>query len=161
MPIQDTIAPLGHTIIALSAPPVDLTATTTWIDHLNSVSDAINQKPAILVIPFSDVEAAEEFAAQAPVETSYRVVCVCYHGANGQEPELAAAMAAALADSNDPALPFNGVNLGGINAVEDQYKLTFERIEAALNHGVCMIDTGADGKPEIVRAVSTYRINPD
>ena len=161
MSIQETIAPLGHTIIALSAPPVDLAATTAWIDHLNSVSDAINQKPAILVIPFSDVEAAEEFAAQAPVETSYRVVCVCYHGANGQEPELAAAMAAALADSNDPALPFNGVNLGGINAVEDQYKLTFERIEAALNHGVCMIDTGADGKPEIVRAVSTYRINPD
>ena len=35
MPIQDTIAPLGHTIIALSAPPVDLAATTEWIDHLN------------------------------------------------------------------------------------------------------------------------------
>lgn len=50
----------------------------------------------ILVIPFSDVEVAEEFAAQAPVKSSYRVVCVCYHGANGQEPELAAAMAAAF-----------------------------------------------------------------
>ena len=49
MPIQDTIAPLGHTIIALSAPPVDLAATTAWIDHLNSVSDAINQKLAIIV----------------------------------------------------------------------------------------------------------------
>jgi hypothetical protein len=58
---------LGHTIIALSAPPVDLAATTAWIDHLNSVSDAINHKPAIIVIPFSDIEAAETFAAQAPV----------------------------------------------------------------------------------------------
>ena len=55
MSIQETIAPLGHTIIALSDPP---TETTAWIDHLNSVSDAINQKPAILVIPFADVEAA-------------------------------------------------------------------------------------------------------
>ena len=161
MSIQETIAPLGHTIIALSAPPVDLTATTEWIDHLNSVSDPINQKPAILVIPFSDVEEAETYAAQAPVETSYRVICVCYHGAYGQEPEIAAAMAAALADSNDPAVPFNGVNLGGVTAVADQYKLTFERIEQALNNGVCMIDTGADGKPEIVRAVSTYKVNPD
>ena len=89
MSIQETIAPLGHTIIALSAPPTDLAETTAWIDHLNSVSDAINQKPAILVIPFADVEDAEEFAAQAPVETSYRVVCVCYHGATDQEPELA------------------------------------------------------------------------
>ncbi|MFW2163050.1 phage tail protein [Acinetobacter beijerinckii] len=161
MSIQETIAPLGHTIIALSAPPVDLAATTDWINHINSVSDAINQKPAIIVIPFSDVEEAENFAAQAPVETSYRVLCVCYNGAVGQEAELAAAMAAALADSNDPALPFDGVNLGGITAVDDQYKLTFERIELALNHGVCMIDTGADGIPEIVRAVSTYRVNPD
>ena len=158
---QKLIAALGHTIIALSAPPADLAETTAWITHLNSVSDPINQKPAILVIPFSDIETAETYAAQAAVETSYRVVCVCYHGASGQEPELAAAMAAALADSSDPALPFNGVNVGGITAVEDQYKLTFERVEAALRNGVCMIQTGVDGNPEIVRAVSTYRINPD
>jgi hypothetical protein len=56
--------------------------------HLNSVSDAINHKPAIIVIPFSDIEAAETFAAQAPVKSSYRVLCVCYHGAIGQEAEL-------------------------------------------------------------------------
>lgn len=161
MSIQETIAPLGHTIIALSTPPAAGADTLAWINHLNSVSDAINQKPAILVIPFSNVDDAEDFAAQAPVETSYRVLCVCYHGAEGQEPELAGAMAAALADSADPALPFNGVNLMGIKPVEDQFKLTFERVEAALNNGVCMIQTGADGLPEIVRAVSTYRKNPD
>ena len=161
MTIQETIAPLGHTIIALSAPPAAGADTLTWIEHLNSVSDPINQKPAILVIPFSDVEDAEAFAAQATIETSYRVLCVCYHGAIGEEPELAAAMAAALADSNDPALPFNGVNLNGITPVDDQYKLTFERQESALRAGVCLITTGADGKPEIVRAVSTYRKNPD
>lgn len=159
--IQETIAPLGHTIIALSEPPATGAETLAWIQHLESVSDAINQKPAILVIPFSDIEQAEEFAAQSPVETSYRVVCVCYHGAMGEEPELAAAMAAALADSDDPALPFNGVNLNGITPVADEYKLTFERIEAALRKGVCMIQTGADGIPEIVRAISTYRVNPD
>ncbi|ENX20192.1 hypothetical protein F892_03115 [Acinetobacter vivianii] len=162
--IQEVIAPLGHTIIALSSPPNDEVGDNTiraWIDHINSVGNPINQKPVILVIPFSDVEEAENYAAQVDVETSYRVLCVCYHGAYGYEPELAAAMAAALADSNDPAVPFNGVNLGGIPAVEDQYRLTFERIEAALNNGICMIDTGADGVPEILRAISTYRVNPD
>ncbi|CAM0638024.1 phage tail protein [Acinetobacter baumannii] len=157
----DTIAPLGHTIIAVSAPPAAGADTTAWIDHLTSVSDSIEQRPAILVVPFSDIEAAEAFAAQAPVKTNYRVLVVCYNGATGQEPELAAAMAAALADSNDPALPFNGVNLGGITPVADEFKLTFERMEAAMNKGVCMIETGADGKPEIVRAISTYRMNPD
>lgn len=161
MSIQEIIAPLGHTIIALSSPPVDPAATTEWIEHLDFVSGAIEQRPAILIVPFTNIEAAEAFANQAAIKTSYRVVVVCYHGAIGQEAELAGAMAAALADSQDPAVPFNGVNLGGVTAVSDEFKLTFERIERALNKGVCMIQTGADGKPEIVRAVSTYRVNPD
>ncbi|TCM61864.1 tail sheath protein [Acinetobacter calcoaceticus] len=157
----DTIAPLGHTIIALSAPPALGDDSKAWIDHLDFVSGAIEQRPAILVVPFSDIEKAEAFADQVQVKSSYRVVAVCYHGATGQEPELAAATAAALADSNDPAVPFNGVNLGGVKAVADEHKLIFERVERALNKGVCMIQTGADGKPEIVRAVSTYRMNPE
>jgi phage tail sheath gpL-like len=69
-------------------------------------------------------------------------------------------VAAALADSNDPAVPFNGYN-SWIEAVDDQYKLTWERTEAALQAGVCMIQLGADGVPEIVRALSTYKANPD
>lgn len=52
-------------------------------------------------------------------------------------------MAAALADSNDPAVPFNGVNLEGVSPVENKYKLTFERQERALKAGVCVIATGA------------------
>lgn len=158
---QETIAPLGHTIIALSRPPENLLETSAWIEHLDFVSGAIEQRPAILVVPFSDVEDAESFADQTPIKTSYRVVVVCYHGATGQEAEISGAMAAALADSNDPAVPFNGVNLGGVTAVDDAFKLTFERVERALNKGVCMIQAGADGKPEIVRAVSTYRVNPE
>lgn len=161
MTIQETIAPLGHTIIALSSPPENPEESTQWIDYLEFVSGAIEQRPAILVVPFSDVEQAEAFADQANIKTCYRVVVVCYHGAAGQEPELAGAMSAALADSQDPAVPFNGVNLGGVEAVSDEFKLTFERVERALNKGVCMIQTGADGKPEIVRAVSTYRVNPN
>lgn len=162
--VDDTteiIAPLGHTILVLDKPPAIGDETEAWIDHLNFVSDAIEQRPAIIVVPFSDIEAATLFAAQATVETSYRVVAACYHGATGQEAEIGAAMAAALADSSDPALPFNGVNLNGVEAVEDKYKLTFERQERALKAGVCIIATGADGKPEIVRAISTFRKNPD
>lgn len=157
----DTIAPLGHTIIAVSAAPAAGDDTKAWIEHLDFVSGAIEQRPAILIVPFTDIEAAEAFADQVSVKTSYRVVAACYHGATGQEAEIAGAMAGILADSNDPALPFNGVNLDGVTAVADEYKLIFDRIERALNKGVCMITTGADGKPEIVRAVSTYRMNPE
>lgn len=159
--IQETIAPLGHTIIALSAAPTVGADSLDWAQYLNEVSGPIEQRPVILIVPFSDIDQAQEFAEQAPVKTNYRIVAACYHGANGQEPEIAACIAAALADSNDPALPFNGVNLSGLTPVEDQFKLKFERMEAAMRKGVCMIQTGAEGVPEIVRALSTYQANPE
>jgi phage tail sheath gpL-like len=127
----EVIEPLGFTILATDTAPTVGDDTMAWTDHLNFVSDAIEQRPAILVIPFTDIDDATTFAAQAPIETSYRVIIACYHGATGQEAEIAGAMAAALADSNDPAVPFNGVNLG-VSPVENKYKLTFERQERAL-----------------------------
>ncbi|AZN69307.1 phage tail protein [Acinetobacter haemolyticus] len=159
MSIQETIAPLGHTIIALSDPAL-AADSLDWSEYLNTVSGPIEQRPAILIVPFTDVDEAQAFTAQAPVKTNFRILAACYHGATGQTAEIAACVAAALADSNDPALPFNGVNLSGLKPVDDQYKLTWERTEAALQHGVCMIQTGADGVPEIVRALSTYQANP-
>lgn len=157
----EKIEALGHTIIATDLAPTVGDDTEAWVDHLNHVSNAIEQRPAILVVPFTDIDLATTFAAQANLQTSYRVIVVCYHGASGQEAEISASMAAILADSQDPAVPFNGVNLSGVNAVEDKYKLTFERQERALKAGICVIATGADGKPEVVRAISTFRKNPD
>jgi hypothetical protein len=58
MSIQETIAPLGHTIIALSA-AVDATESINWATYLNNVSDAIEQRPAILIVPFADVDDAQ------------------------------------------------------------------------------------------------------
>jgi phage tail sheath gpL-like len=156
----EQIEAFGHTIIALASAPTVGDSTEAWIDHLDFISGPIEQRPSILVVPFTDIEEAEAFAAQAPVETSYRVVAACYHGATGQEAEIAGAVSAILADSNDPALPFNGVKLQGVEAVDVQHKLTFERQERAMKAGVCIITTGHDGKPEILRALSTYRKNP-
>ncbi len=156
----EQIEAFGHTIIALDQSPGAGDDTMAWTDHIDFVSGSIEQRPTILVVPFTDIEAAEAFAAQAPVETNYRVVAACYHGATGQEAEIAGAVAGIFADSNDPALPFNGVKLQGVEPVDSKYKLTFERQERAMKNGVCMIVTGHDGRPEILRAVSTYRKSP-
>lgn len=161
MSIQDTIAPLGHTIIALDQPITTLADAQAWAQHLEFVSGPVEQHGAVLVVPFADLVQAEAFAAMDPVKTSYRIMAVCYAGASGQEPELAASVAAALADSADPALPFNGVNLPGLTPVEPQHQLSRTRIEQALQHGVCMVVTGPDGVPEIVRALSTYSQTPE
>lgn len=157
----DTIAPLGHTIITLSDSLTTQAEALAWAQHLEFVSGPTEQHDAILVVPFTEIEDAEAFAALASAKTSYRIVAACYHGATGQEAEIAASIAAALADSADPALPFNGVNLTGLTPVEPAYVLTKTRIEQALHNGVCMIATGADGVPEIVRAVTTYQQTPE
>lgn len=159
--IFDTIAPLGHTIITLSDSLTTQAEALAWAQHLNFVSGPTEQHDAILIVPFTDIEAAEAFAALAAAKTSYRIVAACYHGATGQEAEIAASIAAALADSSDPALPFNGVNLTGLTPVEPAYVLTKTRIEQALHNGVCMIATGADGVPEIIRAITTYQQTPE
>jgi phage tail sheath gpL-like len=159
--LTTAIAALGHTIIALDSPITTEADALAWKNHLDFVSGPTEQHDAILIVPFTDIEAAETFAAYAPVKTSYRFVAVCYHGATGQAAELSASLAAALADSADPALPFNGVNLAGLTPVEPAFNLTKTRIEAALHNGVCVIQTGADGVPEIVRAITTYQQTPE
>lgn len=159
--LHEVIAPRGHSILALDAPITTEADALKWAQYLDFVSAPLEQRDAILVVPFADIAAAEIFAAFAPVKSSYRFVAVCYHGAIGQEPELAACCAAVLADSADPALPFNGVNLTGLVPVAPEFALTKTRIEAALHRGVCVIQTGADGVPEVVRAITTYQQTPD
>lgn len=156
----ETIAPLGHTIIALDAPPTSGANTLAWAQHINAVSGPIEQKPVIVVVPFADLDAAQTWADQTPVKTSYRFVVACYPGATDQLPQIAASVAAVFANSNDPAVPFNKRPLPGLTPVSDEFKKTFERYEAAQNAGVMVIHTGADGVPQIMRALSTYRVNP-
>lgn len=158
MPNQ-ILAPFGHSIIVLDA-PITLEATANdWVDHLNFVSSKTEQNDAILIVPFDDVDEATAFAAFPAVASCYRIIAVCYHGAIGYEPELAASIAAIIASESDPALPFNGCKLPALPVVDGSLRLTKTRIEQALNDGVAMVSVGHDNKAEIVRLISTYRTN--
>ncbi|WP_448761477.1 phage tail sheath subtilisin-like domain-containing protein [Acinetobacter tandoii] len=162
MSIQELIEPLGHTIIALSEPPTLIdNSDQAWATYLNNVSGALEQRGAILIVPFGNVVDAQIFAEKPYINTNYRIVAACYHGATSQLAEISASVAAAFADSNDPALPFNNYNLAGLSPVDPEFDLTNERIEAALSAGVCMIRTGPDGVPEIIRAICTYQNNAE
>jgi phage tail sheath gpL-like len=68
---------------------------------------------------------------------------------------LAAGLASAIAtETNDPALPLNGVALEGFGGLERV--LLKSEIDALIAGGVIPMYTGDDGKPTIYRAVSTY-----
>lgn len=156
---NDILAPHGHSIIALDAPIIDEAVANDWVEHLNFVSSKTEQNDAILIVPFDDVDEATAFADFAAVKSCYRIIAVCYHGAIGYEPELAASIAATIASEPDPALPFNGCKLPALPVVDGSMSLTKTRIEQALNDGVAMVNVGHDSKPEIVRLISTYRTN--
>lgn len=159
MTIQTTLAPLGHSIIALSYPISDETTANAWVEHLDFVSSATEQKDAILIVPFSDIDDAITFAQYTKVKASYRVMAVCYHGATGFEPELAAGIAAAISAEPDPAVPYNGIKLPNLPVVAVDKRLTRTRIEQALNKGVAVVALDAQDDPAIVRLISTYQVD--
>lgn len=158
MPNQK-LAPHGHSIIVLDAAITTEADANEWIEHLNFVSSKTEQNDAILIVPFDDVDEATAFAAYPAVKTCYRIVAVCYHGAIGSEPELAASIAATIASESDPALPFNGCKLPTLPVVDGSMRLTKTRIEQALHEGVAMVSVGHDNQAEIVRLISTYQTN--
>jgi len=155
----ENLAPHGHSIIALDSPITDQATANAWVEHLDFVSSKTEQNDAILIVPFDDVDAATAFAAYPAVKSCYRIIAVCYHGAIGYEPELAASIAATIASESDPALPFNGCKLPSLPVVDGSLRLTKTRIEQALNDGVAMVSVGFDNKAEIVRLISTYQVN--
>lgn len=59
--VATALAPLGHSIIALSYPITDEATANAWVEHLDFVSSATEQHDAILIVPFSDIDAATTF----------------------------------------------------------------------------------------------------
>lgn len=157
--IISTLAPLGHSILVLSKSITDEAEANAWVDHLDFVSSATEQHDAILIVPFSDIDEAITFAQYTKVKSSYRVVAVCYHGATGFEPEIAAGVAAAISAELDPAVPYNGIKLPNLPVVTADKRLTRTRIEQALNKGVAVIGLDAQDDPAIVRLISTYQVD--
>ena len=159
MTIQTILQPLGHSIIALSYPITDEATANAWVYHLDFVSSATEQHDAILIVPFGDIDEATTFAQYAKVKSSYRVVAVCYHGATGFEPEIAAGVAAAISAELDPAVPYNGIKLPNLPVVTADKRLTRTRIEQALNKGVAVVSLDSQDDPAIVRLISTYQVD--
>lgn len=73
--------------------------------------------------------------------------------------EIAAAYAATIAATEDPALPFDNVEVKGIAVplVADRTSRTEE--ESALYNGVAPLNVGPGERVQIVRAITTYTLN--
>ncbi len=153
------LAPLGHSIIALDSPITDEAVANAWADHIDFVSSRTEQNDAVLIVPFTDIEQATNFAGFARIKSNWRIIAVCYHGATGYEPELSAGVAGVISAEADPAMPFNDLTLPNLPVVSGDKLLTNTQIEQALHKGVAMVALNHANKPAIVRLISTYQVN--
>lgn len=130
--------------------------------HLETVSNAIEQRPGIGVYAVTGILAAATTLAGQLDEG--RLLCA-YHRYSSSTIiqsmpcELAAAMAATMAFEEDPARPLNTLALIGIAPANIADRLSRTEQENLLYNGVTPIEVGPGETVQIVRAISTYTVD--
>ena len=77
--------------------------------------------------------------ALATTANDYRQMVVSAEGLRNTSGEIAAYMGAIIAGEDDPALPFNGVDLPSLYLPDDSDVPLTEEIEAGIAGGLCML----------------------
>ena len=164
--IQDALEVVvaeNYTIIAtpFNVETVSNPCLSTLKDHLELVSGAMEQRPAIAV--YAMAGALADATTLAADINSGRIVgaYLRYTAATLRKSmpyEIAAAYAAVLAFEEDPAMPLDTLELKGIAVPDIADRLSRTEQEALLHNGVAPIEVVAE-TVQIVRAISTYLVD--
>jgi len=145
-----------HNIIASAwNDTVNLMALRT---HLDNVSGPLEQRPAIAAT--AHIGTLAQSTTLALSINSGRISEVLVPTAYENSYEIAASYAALIASEEDPARPLNGLPLTGIFANPLANRLSRTEQENALYNGVTPTEVGPGDKVQIVRAISTYTLDP-
>jgi phage tail sheath gpL-like len=133
----------------------NLTALRTHLDNVGNYAE----KRWALGYTASNGTLATAIALSAALNHGWMSNVWC-RNTNTTTMEIAAAYAATIAATEDPALPFDNVAVTGIAPplVADRTSRTEE--ESALYNGVTPLNVGPGERVQIVRAVTTYVLNP-
>ena len=146
----------GHEILVV---PYNLgTALTDLRTHLNSVSGPMERRPAIGV--YASGGSLSAATTQAGTLNSERMTAALLKNTVTAAEEIAAAYATVLAFEEDPARPLNTLVLTGIAPPAIADRLSRTEQETCLNNGVTPLEWGPGDVVQIVRAISTYTLNP-
>lgn len=147
---------LGHHIIVS---PYSATAQlTTLRTHLDNVSGPMEQRGAIGVYAHTGTLANATTGAASI--NSGRITGILAPSAYDMNYEIAAAYAAVIAGEEDPARPLNTLALTGISAPPLANRMSRTEQESCLNNGITPSEVGPGEKLQIVRAVTTYTLDP-
>ncbi|HZZ04640.1 phage tail sheath subtilisin-like domain-containing protein [Paraburkholderia sp.] len=128
-----------------------LTALRT---HLDSISSALEQRPAIGVAGTGGTLATT--TTLAGQLDSGRITIGWHPGSISLPAEIAAAYAAVIASEEDPARPLNTLALTGLDVTPVPSRPGRTEQESVLYNGVTPFEIGPGDVVQIVRSISTY-----
>lgn len=146
----------GHNVICPAWN--DQTNLTALRTHLDNVSGPLEQRGAVGIYAHTGtLAAATTLAGQI---NSGRISGIHVPNAYENAYEVGASYAAIVAFEEDPARPLNTLALTGIlpNPLADRLSRTEQENE--LNNGVTPSEVGPGDKVQIVRAITTYTLDP-
>lgn len=151
-----TVFAAGHNII-ISAWN-DVANLTALRNHLDSVSGPLEQRGAIGI--YAHTGTLAQSTTLAASINSGRISCFLLPNGYEESCEVAAAYGAVVASEEDPARPLNTLPLTGITATPLVNRLGRTEQENALYNGVTPSEIGPGDKVQIVRAITTYMLDP-
>ena len=144
-----------HVICSAWNDSTNLTALRT---HLDNVSGSLEQRGAVGIFGHTGTLAAA--TTLAGTINSGRISGILVPNALDLPHVVAAAYAAVVAAEEDPARPLNTLALTGILANPLANRLSRTEQENALNNGITPSEVGPGDKVQIVRAITTYTLDP-
>lgn len=146
----------GHNIII--TPYIDQTSLTALRTHLDNASGPLEQRGAIGI--YGHTGTLAQSTTLAGLINSGRISGCLLPGTTSLACEVAAAFGAVVASEEDPARPLNLLSLTGIAAPPLANRLGRVEQENALYNGVTPLEVGPGEKVQIVRAITTYILDP-
>ncbi len=157
--ISDALAAVfsaGHHVICPAWN--DQSSLTAVRTHLDNVSGPLEQRGAVgIYANTGTLSAATTLAGQI---NSGRMSGIHVPNAFENSYEVGAAYAAVVAFEEDPARPLNTLALTGILPTPLADRLSRTEQENELNNGVTPSEVGPGDKVQIVRAITTYTLDP-
>lgn len=151
-----TVFAAGHNII-ISAWN-DSTNLVALRSHLDNVSGPLEQRGAIGI--YAHTGTLAQSTTLAASINSGRISGLLLPNGFEESCEVAAAYGAVVASEEDPARPLNTLPLTGILANPLANRLSRTEQENALYNGVSPSEVGPGDKVQIVRAITTYTLDP-
>ncbi|EKJ5541442.1 phage tail sheath subtilisin-like domain-containing protein [Salmonella enterica] len=142
----------GHQVIAV--PWTDETTLRALREHLTATGDAMEKRGAVGVAGWAGTLATGTTLAGR--SNDGRTTVGWHPGSVCLQAEIAAGYAAVIASEEDPARPYNGLEIVGLDVTPLTSRAGRREQENALHNGLAPLEVGPGDKVQIVRAISTY-----